>query len=352
MYSTTLVVSDGLGSGVKANIAASMGVARFLRLIQSGFSLRQAFVHLVKTMQDSRGTDLPYAVFTVVNILNDGIATILSYEMPPPILISRQSASVLQQRVISSDALLINESHCQLEPGEGILVISDGISMAGLGVSLHEGWGMKEIVRFINHQLNLASPLQHLPHAVHQKARELWNTIRGDDCTATLALCRWGKRLILLTGPPQSPSQDEAWVKRFMKTTDQRVVCGATTAKIVARHTGRPLRVEQDSQSAISPPRYYLEGIDLVTEGAITLNQVYNIWDEDPDTLEKISGVTELFHCLKQADYITFVVGTAFNPAGDHISFCQMGIARRTRIVEMLAEKMRHDGKLVVIEKY
>ena len=147
---TTLIVCDGLGSGVKANLAATMCSAHLMELYHNGFSLRKGFANMVKMMNAARGTNLPYSVFTVVKILNDGTSTILSYEMPEPILISHRHASVLPQRTITMENSLIGESNCIIEPGEGIIVVSDGISQAGLGTSMRNGWEVEGASRFIN----------------------------------------------------------------------------------------------------------------------------------------------------------------------------------------------------------
>lgn len=131
-----------------------------------------------------------------------------------------------------------------------------------------------------------------------------------------------------------------------------KIVCGATTAKIVARHLGQELSVYENYQSTIAPPSYEIDGIDLVTEGVITLNQVYNVWDEDSSKLEKFSPVTDLFSLLYVADRVNIFHGQSDNPADGDISFIQTRVLSRKIIIPLLAEKLRDEGKLVVIEQF
>lgn len=123
---TVIILADGIGSGVKANIYANMVISRIERLLNDGFSLRRAFSSLVKTMHEARGTEMPYAVFTVVRILNNGESTVLTYEMPESLFVGRHSTSVLKRRNFPLGNDVISETNLFLEPGEGLLLYSDG----------------------------------------------------------------------------------------------------------------------------------------------------------------------------------------------------------------------------------
>ena len=119
-----------------------------------------------------------------------------------------------------------------------------------------------------------------------------------------LARCRPGCTVNVLTGPPADRQADGAVVRRFMELEGQKVVCGGTTAKIVGRQTRQPVSVREDANSLIAPPDYVLKGVDLATEGAVTLNQAYNILDEDPSRYEKSTGVSRLCEMLRAADRV------------------------------------------------
>ncbi|HEY3297412.1 MAG TPA: SpoIIE family protein phosphatase, partial [Armatimonadota bacterium] len=286
--STTMVVSDGIGSGVKAHIAAQMCVSRLLELFRQGYSLRKAFESVVKTMEQAKGTDLPYAVFSVVRILSDGVTTVLTYEMPQPVLVTPRYAQVLAQRSVTMAGTLTGESNCHVDSGEGIVIVSDGITQAGLGVGLANGWTIEGASQYINDCLSSGARVGDVPKCLLSQAKQVWKTTLGDDCTVALAACRRGKTVNILTGPPSNRMKDQATIKRFLTMEGAKVVCGGTTSKIVADFLGTEVKVELDKHSTLCPARYEIKGIDLVTEGAVTLNQVYNIFDEDPDTFDEI----------------------------------------------------------------
>lgn len=347
---TTLVVSDGLGSGVKANIAATMCVSRVLELLRNGYSLRKTFSSVAQTMNEAMGTDKPYAVFTVVRVLVDGVASVLSYEMPEPLLVTNKYSNVLKTRTVNLDNSLIHEANCHLETGEGILVCSDGISQAGLGSGLPSGWGVEGIARHVQSLVSGGYSPREVPAEVIREAVRLWGKKLGDDCTCAQAFCRRGITVNILTGPATRRDRDHETVRKFMLMEGAKVVCGGTTSQVVARALGTNVVMEPSPQSMLAPPRSYIEKIDLVTEGAVTLNQVYNVLDEESDVFDEESAVTELHELLKNADKVNLLVGSAINPAAGDISFRQRGILTRQAIIPLIKDKLEKLGKLVVIE--
>jgi hypothetical protein len=345
---TTLMCVDGVGSGMRARIAAKMCASRFCTLMQNEFSLRSAFTSLAETMDRWRDPAKPYAAFTVARIRNDGVATSLSYDAPAPILIGTRQATLLEAKPLQWGKALVTETQSRLEPGEGLLLMSDGITQAGIGAAYANGWGPEGVVRFVSHSLLLGHQVQNIPRLVHREATRLWRTA-GDDCTAAVAYCRSGNVVSLFTGPPADERHDELAVRRFMELPGTKVVCGGTTADLIARWLGERVHLEQDPISMVAPPRYEIAGIDLVTEGAVTLNQTYNLLDTDESQLRENSGVTELCKRLREADCIHILYGVARNTAMDMVSFRQQGILPRDQIVPHLVDKLRAAGKLVTV---
>ncbi len=347
---TSVVCADGIGTGVRASIAARMCASRVLELLKLGFSLRKAFSAVVRTMQRNRDPSRPFAAFTLARILNDGTASILGYDAPLPILVGPHHAAPLPVRSVEVESAIVAEADCWLEPGDGLLLMSDGITQAGLGCGLRGGWQTEGVARYVSHCLTSGNHPQEIPEMIHKEARRL-SPRGGDDCTVLLALCRRGQVVNLLTGPPQDPSRDRQVVRRFLETKGLKIVCGGKTAEVVARVLGKPLGVEQDAPSLTAPPRYEIEGVDLVTEGAITLNQVYNVLGEPLELLTEDSGVTELCTFLQLADRVNLFLGGAQNRAHGDITFRQQGILARQRIVPLIIDKLRAAGKLVVMER-
>lgn len=347
---TTILLSDGLGSGVKASVAARMAVSRMIELLRRGFSMRQAFSRVVHTMHEARGTDLPYAVLSAIRLLNTGEATVLSYEMPTPLYLTRNAAGPLQMRTIALETELIGETGLFLEPGEGIMLMSDGITQAGIGKTVKLGWSTEGVRRYLDECRAEGRSMDEMARLVHDQARIYWEGPFGDDCTTLLARVRTGIVINIFTGPPADQRLDGETAGRFLQMPGMHIVCGATTAQIVARRLGRPLGMEPAGQSLIAPPAYRLEGVDLVTEGAVTLNQVFNIFEADPVEYEPDTGVTQLCQALRSADRINILIGRAANAGHEDIAFRQRGIMHRSAIINLLIERLRAAGKLVVPE--
>ena len=346
---TSVVCADGIGSGIRAHIAAELCVSRLLEMLRLGMSLRKAVGSVVRSMERNREPGSVFTAFSVARILNDGLTTVMSYEAPPVALLSRRHALLLPSHSIELGGTLVTESECYLEPGEGLLLMSDGITQAGIGRGMPYGWQTEGVLRFADSCLSDGHSPKELACMVHDHARNSWGE-GGDDCTVVTAWCRRGQILNILTGPPSKKDQDGAIVRRFMQAEGLTAVCGGTTAEIVARVLGKSIRMANDPASLIAPPRFEIPTVDLVTEGAVTLNQVYNVLDEDLNDLIEISGVTELCALIQVSDRINFIVGQAKNQASGDISFRQAGILTREHIVPLIAAKLRAAGKLVVVE--
>lgn len=345
---TMVVVCDGVGSGVPAHVAARMCQSRLERLLSEGFSLRETFLCVAASMEQWKQPGKPYAAFTVVQIRSDGAAAVLSYESPQAIWITGQQAMVLPQRLIQVNGICIHESTCYLGTGESLLLMTDGITQSGLEV-MPDGWQSKGVAEYLTGLLSkkqMVNPAQQ----IQSKAAAINRDIDYDDATAVWMQCRPGRALSLWTGPPAEKLMDMAMVEQFMAMPGTKVICGATTAAIAARTLGRQVQIEPEPTSLIAPPKYFIEGVDLVTEGAVTLNQLNNVLELQPDDFHEISAVTELYDLVTAADRIHILLGTGKNPANNDACFVQRGVLSREKIIPLIAQKLRQQGKCVVIE--
>jgi hypothetical protein len=347
---TTVICCDGMGSGVRANVAATLHSTRLLELENQGFSLRDAFGRVVQTIHQGRGKNSTYAALSVARIMHSGETTVLTYDMAAPIHAAKLHASLLPQRLFHADDAQLGETNFRLADGEGLVLVSDGITQAGIGTDFVYGWGIENVAAFLDSLLARRVPADALPGEVRERAAKYWGDGLGDDCTVVLARCRPGNDLSIMTGPPLDPAMDAEVVGRFLAGPGWKVVCGSTTADIVARQLGEFPDMDRDDHSLVAPPSYRVEGIDLVTEGAVTMMQAYNILEEDPSRYEERSGVTQLCDLLRAADRIHFYVGTAANPAHRSIAFQQKGILPRTRSVPLISDLLTKAGKLVIVE--
>ncbi len=347
---TTLLCADGIGSGMPARIAAGMLAGRVFESFRQGFSLRDAFCCAASTLRRWREPGKPFVAFSLARIRTDAMATVLTYDAPPPLYATPRDAVVLEGRPFPLEGGLATESTCCLEPGEGLLLLSDGITQAGLGGEMPTGWKAEGVARYVAGLVSEGTKLKSLPRLIERRARMMCQ-VGGDDYTAVLALCRKGRIVNLLTGPPLCREDDARVVSEFLSSDGIKIVCGGVTAEVVAREMREEVDIERRPASALAPPRYKIKGIDLVTEGAVTLNQVSNLWDEDLANLEANSGVTDLSLLLHAADRVNLFVGGAVNRSHEHVVFRQQGILSREQVVSMLAQRFRRDGKLVVVRR-
>lgn len=351
-FETLMILADGMGHGIKANIAGNFCMSRLKELLHDGFSLRDAFAAVAATMDEAVAKGAPYSVFTIARILANGRTSILTYEMPNPIIISGQISTVLSQHEITVGKSTIYESTCTLAPKDAILITSDGITQAGTGRTSKFGWGSDGLNKFITEYIRRKRSIFNLPAEINREAFELCGRQDDDDTTTALAVCRKGVTVSIMTGPPIDKNADKKVVDEFMSQEGIKIVMGATTAKIVSSALGKEIEVVNQDKAAggFTPPTSAIEGVDLVTEGALTLNQLYNVIDENRDNFVEYNAVTELYDYLITADRIIIYLGRMQNTANTDISFKQMGILNRDRIIPLLADKLREKGKLVMVE--
>ena len=345
---TTVILCDGIGSGTAAHVAARMCQARLERLLSEGFSLREAFLCMASSMEQWKQPGKPYAAFIVAQVHGDGHASIMGYESPAAIWVTSRQAQTLPKRMFMHEGICGYESNCYLRSGEGLLLLSDGITQSGMD-TLPGGWQSEGVADYVS-SLLIKKQTDDLAGQLQAKVAAMNGGIDYDDTTVAWLQCRPGRPLSLLTGPPAEKLMDMAVVERFMAMPGPKVVCGATTSAIVARMLGRKVQIEKEPISLIAPPKYFLEGIDLVTEGAVTLNQLNNVLELNADDFQEINAVTELYDLLAAADRIHILLGSGKNPANEDTCFVQRGVLSREKIIPLIAQKLRRQGKCVVIE--
>jgi hypothetical protein len=347
---TYVVVADGLGSGITANLAATFAAQRLLTLLKEGMPLRAAFGSVVADSEKAKKDRGPYAALLLARIYNHGQATVLVYEMPVPLAVDSHYAFVLEKQTHVGTQGHFDEINFDLKKESALFLLSDGITQAGLGTRFPEGWRETGVSAFINRCFQTGSRVADMAPKIQEQAWRLDGDTQHDDMTVVRLLARAGQIVTIFSGPPESPEQDADVVKEFLASESIRVICGSSTAALTARQMGRTLKMEKASIGYVEPPHYSLPGIDVVTEGAVTLNQVYNLMDEtDLGPANPHSGVATLCGLLKFADRVNWIVGRAQNAAHQDIRFTQMGVLQRLKIIPLLVEKLKAQGKLVIV---
>ncbi len=344
---SVFILCDGVGSGVYANIAAISCAERMLELVRRGISLRTACETIAASMHKARETDIPFSAFSAAVLLPDGSFTVYTYESPAAIVLKNGVASILNPHFYTVGYEALGEATGSLEIGEALILCSDGVTQAGLGHGYGLGIGPEGIVRYVNKNYRHAAAEQ-LPREIVHMCSRLMQDHYEDDTTLLFVHCREAKELSILTGPPSQAALDNTYVDTFMRSAGIKVVCGSTTANIVSRELDKKVEMISQNLALGAPPVYHIEGIELTTEGALMLNQVYNLLDVPPEQLSGSSVVHSLCILLAQADVVHLFVGGAVNQAHEDMLFKQTGVRARKTILKLLIEKLRAQGKLVV----
>ncbi|MDX9872213.1 MAG: SpoIIE family protein phosphatase [Clostridia bacterium] len=352
LESTEFVICDGIGSGVYANVAAVSCANRLIELFRRGVSLKYACEKVADSMHRARKEDAPFAAFSVAKILKDGQFTVYSYESPAPILIKDGTAQPLKPYFYTASYEIIGESSGTLGIGDSLVLCSDGATQAGLGNGYFFGIGAEGVADYINAKLSLGRSIRSLPKDIIEMCARVSGGYHADDTTVGILRCREATQLTIISGPPSAKAKDKDFAERLLAADGKRVVCGSTTADIISRELKKEAKLVKTDISFGSPPEYTMEGVDMVTEGAAMLNQVYNILDENPERFIEESAAERLCSLLQDADVVTFVVGNAVNDAHKALLFKQMGIRPRAATIKLLARQLRKMGKLVIQEEY
>ncbi|MDR1041132.1 MAG: serine/threonine-protein phosphatase [Deltaproteobacteria bacterium] len=349
---TVCVICDGVGSGVYANISAVTCASRLMELCRSGVSVRAASEMVASSMHRARTEDIPFSAFVAAAILPDGQFLCYNYEAPEAVLVHEGSSAVLKPRFYTAGFEVIGEARGVLGEGDALVMFSDGVSQAGMGCGYDFGIGSQAVSAFINQSLAAREPLDALPERIVDMCRSVSRGRHSDDTTLALMRCREAEELTLLTGPPSKPGMDRAYVEDFMAMSGKKIACGSTTADILSRELDRPVEMFVPGGSFGEPPSYSIEGIDLVTEGAVTLNQAYNILDVPEESLSGNSAVEKLCLMLRKADVVHLMIGNAMNVAHEDLLFRQIGVRIRRTTIGLIAETLRGMGKLVTERHY
>jgi hypothetical protein len=344
--SVTLALSDGLGSGVKANILATLTTRIAMHLLENGLALGEVVETLGETLPTCQIRKLAYSTFAIAQFFREGQARIVEFDSPGVILLRDRKPEPLlfDERLV--DGKTIREIVLDLRLGDWVVFVSDGVVNAGIGGVYPLGWGLDQAGKFLSEQAHPGLSAQQLADAVAEAANGLYADRPGDDVSVVAIKVRRKRVAAVLTGPPSDPERTDKVISAFLGHTGLLAVCGGTTGKLVAKHLGNPLEVDLATATADVPPIARIAGIDLVTEGILTLTQVREMLRADA-TLETVKfrndGAAALVRLFLDSDEVRFIVGQAVNPAHQNPDLPhQLGI-RLSVVREITAElKKRH----------
>ena len=243
---------------------------------------------------------------------------------------------------------MIGEYTGRFHVDDYLLLTSDGVTQAGMGHGFHLGIGSDGIAESISRSFRDGDDIKVLVEGLLQTCSDISGGKHEDDTSLALLHNRKPVELTLLTGPPSKKSMDAAYAGIITEAAGKTIVCGSTTMEIISRELGVPIEPLMGRGNPGMPPEYSIEGVDLATEGAITLNQVYNVLGEDLGFMLGDSSVKRMCMMLLEADIVHLHIGRAINDAHEDFFFKQVGVRVRRAVIGMIVEKLQKMGKLVI----
>lgn len=350
--SVTLALSDGLGSGVKANILATLTTRIAMHMLQNGLPLDEVVRTLSETLPVDTVRKLAYSTFAIAQFFSLGCARIFEFDSPLAIFLRRRKVKLIVYEERTIEDKTIHEATLDLKDGDWVIFVSDGVLNAGIGGVYPLGWGWEKVAHFLEKHAHRNLTSDDLADRLAQTVSELYAGAPGDDVSIIVIKVRHKLVATVFTGPPSDRAVDETIVSQFVKSAGKLAVCGGTTAKIVARHLGLPLEVDLTTMTPDVPPIGRLKGIDVVSEGILTLTKTSERLQAGADKKTvrfQADGAANLLRLLLGVDHVHFLVGQALNPAHQNPDLPhQLGI--RLAVVREIAAELRKRGKEVTVE--
>jgi hypothetical protein len=317
------VLSDGLGSGVKASVLASMTATMALRFTASAMDIRESAEIIMDTLPICSVRKISYSTFTVVDMASTGETRIIEHGNPSFLLVRPSGALTITKTEVRPQRWqdrVISFSTFNVQREDRIIFFSDGITQAGMGeFRTPLGWGLESVDHFVREKI-IRHPYisaRELSRELVAKAEEIDGLSAKDDITCGVVYFRSPRQLLVMTGAPFNRAHDLDLAKMAEHTSGRKVICGGTTANIIARLLNREIQLDMRRKLDLKvPPSARMEGFDLVTEGTLTLGEVARLLEEGfaPEDM-KSNAAVRLANLLLDSDIVKFAVGTSINEA-------------------------------------
>lgn len=357
--SVVVVLADGLGSGVKANILATLTSKIIGTIMSNGLDIDEAVNTIASTLPVCKERELAYSTFSIIQIFNDGQGYLVEFDNPSIIRLrkGRPLEISTESRIISGK--LIHESRFTVCPDDLFVMISDGVIHAGIGKTLNLGWQWSNVCEYLQKTYRKDLSSKAITKLLISACDSLYSHQPGDDTTVVALKAKKPDKLSLMIGPPIDSTMDDVIVNRFIGMEGKKVVCGGTTSQIVSRVLGKEIKTSIEYFNPSIPPTAEIEGINLTTEGVLTLRNTLELLRtctspecsmNDFLKLNKKDGASKLAKVLlEESTSIYIFVGQAMNPAHQNPEF-PLNMGLKFKLVEEIATLLKQAGKHISIE--
>ena len=357
--STVVVLSDGLGSGVKASILSTLTSKIISTMLAEGLSLEECVETIAATLPVCSVRGVAYSTFTIIHLKNNETAELIQYDNPHTIIIRNFQNWDYQKTEMNIGGKKIFKSIIQLQENDIFIAMSDGCPHAGIGTAYNFGWKREDIASFLETLAPVGYTAKNLSTMLIDECDKLYGHKPGDDATACVVKIRKRVPMNMLFGPPSNRDDADRMMSLFFSKEGKHIICGGTTSSIASKFLRKPLKPSLNFESSDVPPIAEIEGVDLVTEGVITVNKVveyaqdylgenihYEHWSFKKDGASLISRLL-----FEEATDINFYVGRAINPAHQNPDL-PINFNIKMNLVEELSKCLKQMGKRIKVSYF
>lgn len=357
--SMVIVLADGLGSGVKANILSKLTAKIISTMMAENMEITDCVETIAATLPVCSEREVAYSTFTILHIVQNEYAQIIQYDNPHVILLRDGKNHEIPTTLMEIGGKQIYNSRIDLVENDIFIMMSDGAIHAGIGMTLNFGWERKNIIEFMEKFSEVGFTAKTLTSILLEECLRLYGGRPGDDTTICTVKIRKRESMSLVLGPPVDCDDCKKMMSLFFSKEGKHIVCGGTTSKIAADYLKQKVVPSLDFFDEKIPPTATIEGVDLVTEGVITINRVleyaqdyvndnelYSKWNVGQDGASKICRLL-----FEEGTDINFYVGKAINPAHQNPDL-PINFSIKMHLVEGLSECLKKMGKRIKVSYF
>ena len=361
--SDIMILADGMGSGVKANILSTLTSKILGTMFLNGATLDECVDTIVETLPVCQVRQVAYSTFSILQVYHNGDAYLVEFDNPGCIFIRDGKLMPIPRNIREIDGKKINEFRFRVKKGDALILMSDGTIHAGVGQLLNFGWLWDDIAAYAVKEYSKTISAIRLASAICQACDELYMFRPGDDTTVACMRIIDSKPIHMMTGPAKNKEDDERMVADFMSDPAAKtIVCGGTSSTVVSRVLNKPMDVSLDYFDPDIPPIAYIDGVDLVTEGVLTLNRVIkllrryvkkeSVVEDFFEELDKPNGASMVAKMIiEDCTEIHLYVGRAVNSAYQNPGI-PLDLGIRQNMVDQLKAVLEDLGKPVTVTYY
>lgn len=357
--STVIVLADGLGSGVKASILSTLTSKIISTMMAAGLPIDECVSTIAATLPVCSVRGVAYSTFTIMHLIDNENIEIIQYDNPHVIMLRDGAEYDYPKTETTIDGKKIYKTSLRFQENDIFIAMSDGCPHAGIGMSYNFGWKREDIVAFMEVMAMNGLTAKNLATMLVDECNKLYGNEPGDDATACVVKIRKREPINLLFGPPSNPDDVNRMMALFFSKAGKHIICGGTTSSIAAKYLRKPLQATLNFDKSEIPPIAKIEGVDLVTEGVITVNKVVEYAKDYIDKNElyeqwyfKQNGAALICQLLfEEATDINFYVGRAINPAHQNPDL-PINFNIKMNLVEELTKCLKEMGKRVKLSYF